>query len=793
MEMASKPQRAKGKLAELERKLAYQEGIQEITNRIHSARDLNEILLQIKDDILKLFDADRITIYGVDAKNNQIFSKYKEGREVAVIRLPIDGHSLAGYVAMNKQAINIGDAYDEEELNRKHPPLRFDRSWDEKTGYRTRQVLAVPIIFKRAAKSVFGGVVQIINKHSNDPFSDEDHANLEKIAEALGIAFMNQQRMVKRTSTRFDYLLDQGLITEEELNEAIGNAKTQKVDPAVILMTEHEIPGEDLAKSLAQFYGCPYMLFDQKIPVDRSLVRGIRLDYLMRRFWVPVVRMRKRPVVLVDDPRDLAKMDEIRTHPMLQNSEIRVGLKEDIVRFIRMHMGEEDISFDAVSGSASTASQPHGAPASIDEILSSMKEEEEEEGVGLEEEELIPSEVSESDSSVVRLANLIIREAYRMSASDIHLEPYGKKDMVVRFRVDGICTNYQTIPAAYSRALISRYKIMASLDIAERRKPQDGKIRFRTQDRDIELRAVTLPTAGGNEDVVMRVLTASEPIPLDKLGMNKRNHEEFLNLIKKPYGLIMCVGPTGSGKTTTLHSALGHINTVERKIWTAEDPVEITQFGLRQVQVQPKIGLDFAAAMRSFLRADPDVIMVGEMRDQETANTGIEASLTGHLVLTTLHTNSAPETVTRLLEMGMDPFNFADALVGVLAQRLVRTHCPECKKSQDIERSEFDEMVNAYGEKAFKNFGITFSKDLQISEPVGCDHCNGTGFRGRMAIHELLVATDRIKEAIQTRARVDEIRKIAIDEGMTTLLQDGIDNVFQGYTDFKEVRRVCVR
>src|SRR5947208_1551813 len=282
---------------------------------------------------------------------------------------------------------------------------------------------------------------------------------------------------------------------------------------------------------------------------------------------------------------------------------------------------------------------------------------------------------------------------------------------------------------------------MAQLDIAERRKPQDGKIKFKLSDREIELRVATIPTANQNEDVVMRILAANELIALDKLGMTDRNLHEIKRVAEKPYGLILCVGPTGSGKTTTLHSLLGHINKPERKIWTAEDPVEITQYGLRQVQVMPKIGFDFAAAMRAFLRADPDVIMVGELRDEETAATGIEASLTGHLVFSTLHTNSAVETVVRLLDMGLDPFNFADALLCVLAQRLVRRVCAECKDEYHPEKEEFDELAHAYGEEEFAKLGVKYDNDFNLFRGKGCQACNNSGYRGRAAIHELLVAT----------------------------------------------------
>ncbi len=336
---------------------------------------------------------------------------------------------------------------------------------------------------------------------------------------------------------------------------------------------------------------------------------------------------------------------------------------------------------------------------------------------------------------------------------------------------------------------------MSDLDIAERRRPQDGKISFKKYGgKDIELRVATVPTQGGNEDVVMRILAAGEPIPLDKMGFSEHNYDSFVSAITKPYGLIFVCGPTGSGKTTTLHSALSYINKVETKIWTAEDPVEITQKGLRQVQVKPKIGFDFATAMRSFLRADPDVIMVGEMRDHETTQMGIEASLTGHLVFSTLHTNSAPESITRLLDMGMDPFNFADALLAIMAQRLVRTLCKNCKKPVNPTKSEYDELVREYDAELFqKNLHIPYTSDLTLYKPEGCDVCNNTGYRGRMGIHELLMGTDRIKEMIQTRCTMAEIRDQAIIEGMTTLKQDGIEKIFAGHADLIEVRKVCIK
>jgi type II secretory ATPase GspE/PulE/Tfp pilus assembly ATPase PilB-like protein len=770
---------------ELEDKIAYQEKIPALMNQIHSATNLNEIFLEIKNKILEFFDADRITIYAIDMKQNQIYSKFKDGAEVKEIRVPISEKSIAGFVAAKKKAVNIKNAYDDNELGAISPSIRFDRTWDQASNYKTTQLLTVPMVFQKNGKNLLSGVIQLVNKKNGDQFTEGEERNLRKIGSALGIAINNQHKMTRRRPSKFDYLVEQTLITENDFSGAITEARAKKIELHTHLMERFNISKEDIGKALSHYYHTPYVGFDKTIEIDRDLAKGLRLDYLKKRGWTPFMKKDGKTIILIDDPNDLAKIDEVRSNMQFRNCEFQVSLKEDILKYIDAMGGtppqddddEEVHVMDDVDDSVS-----------ITDVLSSM----EEEGDFFEEED-DAVEMSETDSDVVKLANLIIREAYTKGASDIHVEPYTKKDMIIRLRVDGICGHYTKVPSIYTKALVSRLKIMSQLDIAERRKPQDGKIKFRMGKKDIELRVATLPTVGGNEDVVMRILAASEPIPLEKMGMSERNYREFVEVIQKPYGIVLVVGPTGSGKTTTLHSGLGYINKPERKIWTAEDPVEITQYGLRQVQVQPKIGFTFAAAMRAFLRADPDVIMVGEMRDEETAETGIEASLTGHLVFSTLHTNSAPETITRLLEMGMDPFNFADALLGVLAQRLVRTLCSKCKEPYNPSKDEFGSIAADYGEEHFSKLGIEYSKDLTLYRPKGCETCNDTGFKGRMGIHEFLVGTDEIKVLIQKKSVVDVLREQAMKDGMTTLLQDGIEKSFQGHTDIKQVRSVCIK
>ncbi len=418
----------------------------------------------------------------------------------------------------------------------------------------------------------------------------------------------------------------------------------------------------------------------------------------------------------------------------------------------------------------------------------------------------IQTHLAASDNVIVRLADQIIAEGCRDRASDIHIEPLpAKGDTVVRVRIDGRMHVKRTIPWMYRDALVSRFKVMANLNVADHRSPQDGKIVFRRTGSHIELRVAILPTAGGVEDVVLRILDSSTALPLEAVGLREHDHGRLRTLIEKPHGILLVCGPTGSGKTTTLHSVLRHLNDGSRKIWTAENPVEITQVGLRQLEVNPKAGLTFAAALRAFLRADPDVIMVGEIRDGETAKTALEASLTGHLVLSTLHTNSAPESVVRLLEMGMNPFNFSDALLGVLAQRLARSLCVHCRVPEEATEEMLVRLASEYLESEAT---ATPGRDALVADWMahygragvltlyhakGCEECGGTGYKGRTGLFELMPASNEIKRAIISGAPAAELFALAMHQGMSTLKQDGIHKILDGTTDLAQVLAVSQR
>ena len=575
-----------------------------------------------------------------------------------------------------------------------------------------------------------------------------------------------------RSAACYHRLVEQGFLQQEELVLATAEPARKRLDVATVLMERYRIPKPALGAALAEFYHCPFLAYDERTVMERELLKNLSLDYLRMNHWVPLRRQGNGIEVLIDDPHNPDKLFDVRRAFPGQALSYRVGLRCDIARLLNAIQGRE--SGDAISDI-------------LGELVSEAQLEEQQNAT--------IAAITENDSAIVRLANQIITDAYRRGASDIHIEPYAdRKETAVRFRVDGTCFTYMKIPAAYRRAIVSRLKIMASLDIAERRKPQDGKIRFKLgTGQEIELRVATLPTSGFNEDVVIRLLTAHGARRLEDLEFSDGTRRLVGQLAQKPHGIVLCAGPTGSGKTTTLHAILASINTDERKIWTAEDPIEITQDGLRQVQVHPKIGLTFATTMRAFLRADPDVIMIGEMRDKETADIAIEASLTGHLVFSTIHTNSAVETVVRLLDLGCDPFNFSDAMLGVLAMRLCKRICPNCREAYHPTRSEYDELVQAFGEGDWEGVHPAYNPGLTLFRGRGCDTCNQTGYRGRVPIHELMVVSDSMKALIQARARTGELLTLAKSDGMRTLVQDGIEKVLQGLTTYKQVRAVAIK
>jgi type II secretory ATPase GspE/PulE/Tfp pilus assembly ATPase PilB-like protein len=568
-----------------------------------------------------------------------------------------------------------------------------------------------------------------------------------------------------------DILVSAGLVTREQVNFALAAQKEGKGKKIGTLLIEMGfISEEQLLQALAAKFRLRIIDLEQVTP-NRDTLNIISKDMVNKLQVLPIESNSKNVVIATSSPTDMNIIDNIRFITN-RHVELAVATATQIAEAIDKYYNVKEASpVDALIGE-------------MGNIDASLEDDEQSE-------ELL---IVQPDSKMIKFVNQVLIDAYKRGASDIHFEPgMGKEPFTIRYRVDGECYIAHRIDSTYKLGIISRLKIISDLDIAERRRPQSGKIMLRYEGRKIEYRLEVTPTIGNQEDAVLRILAASKPLPLDAMGFSSPNLINFREILSKPYGIILCVGPTGSGKTTSLHSALGHINTPGRKIWTAEDPVEITQRGLRQVQIHAKIGFNFADALRSFLRSDPDVIMIGEMRDPETAKIAIEASLTGHLVFSTLHTNSAPETVVRLIEMGMDPYNFSDALLGILAQRLARKLCEHCKKPYHPNREEYDELVHGYGKEWFTAHSMTdYIPELSFMQKEGCEKCGGTGYKGRIAFHELLIGTKTVKDAIKKNTGVEQLRSLAIEEGMRTLRMDGIIKIFRGITDYEQVNKVCL-
>ncbi len=760
-----------GAASDVNSRLTFQKNLQTVTNKIHATSNVDEIMLEVSADICTLFNADRLTIYTVGEDKQTIVSKVKTGlNSFKDLKLPIAEHSIAGYVGLSKRMLNLKDVYDEGELKSHNPNLRFLQEVDKRTGYRTKQMLVAPVAEPGSSELV--GVVQLINNRAGMPFGQLAEEGVAELCQTLAIA-LKQRQKPQVLKTKYDFLVSDAVISAAEFELAARSARKKAVDVETVLIEEFQVKIPAIGAALAKFFGVPYETFkpDRIKPMD--LLKNLKRDYVESNQWVPIEEAKEGLVILCLDPERVKSSRIVQNVFAARKLAYRVTTLKEFRETLKAFYGAE---------AADTGD--------IGDMLHDLEADE------------VPVEVggdddvsAAADNELVKLVNKIIIDAYNQGASDIHIEPYpGKGKTEIRLRKDGTLVPYIEVPGSYRNAMVARIKIMCDLDISEKRKPQDGKIKFKKfGPLDIELRVATIPSQGGVEDIVMRILSAGEPIPLEKLGLSPSNLPKLKDTVSKPYGLFFCCGPTGSGKTTTLHSILGFLNTPDTKIWTAEDPVEITQKGLRQVQVNKKAGLDFAVVMRSFLRADPDIIMVGEMRDKDT--------------------NSAPESITRLLDMGMDPFNFSDALLGILAQRLAKRLCGKCKQtyvpaaddmkhllqeycSELLNTGPFKRDAKSAYENVYRDLARSYAGDkgqFVLYKAKGCEACSNTGYKGRVGLHELLIASDTIKKLIQEHARVTEILAVCLEEGMRTLKMDGIEKVLQGITDMPQVRAVCIK
>jgi type IV pilus assembly protein PilB len=543
-----------------------------------------------------------------------------------------------------------------------------------------------------------------------------------------------------------DVIAELGYVPRDRVEAAVAEARASGRTAEQVLLENGALTADQLARATAERFGLHHVDLNVYKP-DLGAANLIPAQAARRFSAVPVGFEDGDLLIAMVDPSNVLALDDMK---LLTGHELKpvVASPDDIAALI-------------------------GRMSRLDDAVAEAVQEEDDEA------EAAVTDIRESaeDAPVIKLVNSIIAQAVDEGASDVHFEPDGR-DMRVRFRIDGVLSETTTIPRRMVAGVVSRVKIMADLDISERRVPQDGRVGMKVEDRAVDIRVVTMPSVDG-EGVVMRLLDKDQSLlTLDKLGMSGEPRERFESAFRQAYGAVLVTGPTGSGKSTTLYAALNAINSVDRNIITIEDPVEYQMPGINQLQVNDKAGLSFARGLRSMLRADPDVIMVGEIRDSETARIAVESALTGHLVLSTLHTNDSASAITRLTEMGIEPFLTSSAVDCVVAQRLTRRLCTTCKRRVilDVEALRAADFHAAF--------------DIEAYEPVGCPRCNNTGYKGRVGLYEVMVVSDEIRDLAVHRAPADDIAKVSVQQGMRLLRDDGLDKVRQGLTSIAEVTRV---
>ncbi len=558
-----------------------------------------------------------------------------------------------------------------------------------------------------------------------------------------------------------EILLKANLITQEQLEQAVAQQKTETGRLGAILIKLGLVKEEDIAQCLGEQYGIPYIDLNSHA-IDPALIRILPPGIVQKHLVIPVSKAGNTLTVAMVDPTNVFAVDDIK-FMLGSNVELMVATESAVRRLIDRYYDSSETLQTVIASLEDAGPEVLGEQEDLNPTIGDLRQ-------------------AAEEAPVVRLVNLILAEAIKKGASDIHAEPY-ERSFRIRFRIDGMLYEVMSPPMGLKNTIISRLKIMADMDISERRLPQDGRMKVKYKGKEVDFRVSTMPTLFG-EKVVLRVLDKSNlMLDLTHLGFEAQALAAFEEGIRAPYGMILVTGPTGSGKTTTLYSALDRLNQAETNIMTAEDPVEFNLKGINQVQIRESIGLTFAAALRSFLRQDPDVIMLGEIRDYETAEIAVKSALTGHLVLSTLHTNDAPSAITRLLNMGIEPFLVASSVILILAQRLLRRVCAQCKMPVNILP------------KALVDVGLseTEAASLTCYKGQGCEACAGTGYRGRMAIYEVLVLKPELRDLVLSGASAVEIKRVAIDQGMRTLRMSGLQKLKEGITTVEEVLRVTAK
>jgi|GEM_PF-3361995 len=749
--------------------------------------DLNNASLDsLTDSLENIFECESATLYTYDGSKKELYSKSFRSQPLEEICFKVSANNLPGYVAATGKPLNIGDVHSNEELTSHHHDLSYDDSRDKKIGFKTRSIILIPL----PHKNKLVGVMEIVNKNDGNPFLETDFIRAKAIALVMGLALVkleerkhnkekvdNQDDDIKTVEaqkpTKFSYLIAKGFLTEDELTLINRKSQESGSDVEDLLVKELYLRPLDVGKSLESYYYMPYTGYDKSAVKPNLENFEIVVETLRNQNWVPLKNDDANVVVLINDPTDKSTIETIKQIFTQKKIDFRVGLKMDIQEYINGFYKTEE-----------TPNIPEPEKLPEDKTLELVIDEEYQTKA--------PEDQVPMPDSSNKLFDEMLSIAIRQGVTDIHIEPGMEgKNLLIRLRKDGACRVFEEVPFSAQKDIINYIKKLADLDVSVNQLPQNGKFIWSLEANKYELSVVIFPTIGNLEDAMIRVSPLGKPvprfIPITQMEFSDPNLDKIMSRLHANKGMILVTGPEGTGKTTSLHAFLGHLNSPEKKIVTAESPVDIVQGGLRQIQINEEIGLNYVFALETFLLGNPDIIMIGETKDTPTLKLGVEAA-GDRLIFSSLQANSTMDAIRKIREMNVDSNKFAGVFLLIMAQKLVPSLCDSCKEDYHPSQEEFDMLEKFYGSGNFTDLGFQYNDNLTLKKAVGCKKCIFTGYSGKIALQEVLERTPELNRLISEKAPIEEIHNQALKDGMITLNQDGIYKIMSGDCDFKKIQ-----
>ncbi len=763
----------------------------------------NASLDSLTDSLKSIFGCESATLFSYDSSKKELYSQSFRSQSSEEIRLKISMDNLAGYVAATGKPLNISDVHSSEELKSHHKNLEYDATWEDKLGFKTRSAMLIPL----PHKNKLVGVMEVVNKNDGSPFLESDFIRAKAIALVMGLALYKleeRNRSKNNTApqngsqeeapekvpeeissadcleepadskpTKFSYLIEKGFLTNDELVQMTQKSQETGSEIENLLVKELYLRPLDIGKSLESFYYIPYTGYEKSAAKPDLAGVEIDVDTLRKQNWVPLKNEDDGMMVLINDPTDKNSVETIKQTFANKNIEFRVGLKMEIQEYI-----DGFYQIEEPQNNPETQNLPE------DKTLELVIEEE------------IKTKAPEDQVIMPDSRNKFFDEmlsiAIRQDVTDIHIEPGMEgKNLLIRLRKDNACRVFEEVPSSAQKEIIDHLKKLAKLDATVNQLPQNGKFIWSLGSNKYELSVVVFPTIGNLEDAMIRISQIGKPVPsfmpMTQMEFSDPNLDKIMSRIHAGKGMILVTGPEGTGKTTSLHAFLGQLNTPEKKIVTAESPVDIVQNGLRQIQINDEIGLNFSFAVETFLLGNPDIIMIGEIKDSETLKLGIEAAQ-DRLIFSSLDAKSTMDAIRKMRDMNFEPTQFADAFLLIMAQKLVPSLCDYCKEDYHPTQEEFEMLEKFYGDSNFADLGFQYNDNLTLKKAVGCKQCIFTGYSGKIALQEVLERTPELNRLIAEKASMEEIHNQALKDGMITLNQDGIYKIMNGDCDFKKIQ-----